>query len=846
MRKSLYAGVIAVFALGAYSHAQTGLTTITASHISVGGKPITAGKVLLTPVGTDGKPIAFVSGAGGGLNAPVAFSCNIVAGAIVNTCQVPDAALTTPTNLLYTIDVTATAGYLTFRLPTVANITGPTWALDAYAPPSGTTNSQTVQITYGATAAPNPCATPSFYYQTSVGLSVCVGGVPVAVGGGSVTAAAMVSALAGRTGCTTAGNAWNPATDTCTPSSGGAVNTVGVADANGVSGTSSGGADPQLTLELDDITPKSVTVTDSTKPTQTNFTPTTHATLVKAGAASIGVDAVDVANVTLLPRAPGSGNVMGTNNAGKVQLSYTPCPLQNATNICITQAPYSADPTGVVDATNAFNAAITALASSGGTIWVPDGTYNLDGPLLDTGGANAILPMPKIQSNIQPFVLIQIKGLSKPTWGTSTGAILQTAATTGNLIGGFNNTSPAGGTYPPFTNVGLTLDNLTFIAPTNPGIVVVNASRLTKLGATHLIISTVAGTVPSNTAGAGIIMPALANNVENYIDDVNIYGFYKGYVIGEHTHIGAGYAGNDVNGFVFDVGSTAAVGSHHNSNSISADYLWCQGCTNVIAAGAEITTLHVSEVDMEVTTGFGINDPSNLLRGLINFNVTVPFDSTSYCNANPMGALFVTLTPMQCQGGVAFDGPEGGGFGYAVKFFRGGTDSAPNAWVSNPSAGVISLDGTTKGDGQGILHALLGVFSGSVTGGAVSSFQNTNNCVGCYTGFQLKSDSGSGNFFGFYSLPSNWTSITAVLHALEAYLGASANNTAGLYINTEGPAPVVIATNNVVRQTTNPDGSITYWYSTTPTGSCANNGSWAFSQDKHISMCLSGTWSLVI
>lgn len=252
MRKYFNVVAIAVLALGGYGHAQTGMTAITATNgISVGGKPITAGKVLLTPVDVKGKPIAFVSGAGGGLNAPIAFSCNIAAG-VLTGCHVPDACLTTPPNLLYTIDVTATAGYLTFRLPTVANICGSTWALDAYAPPSVTTNTQTVQLTYGATAPPNPCATPSFYYQTSIGLSVCVGGVPVAVGGGSVTAAAMVSALAGRTGCTTAGNAWNPATDTCTPSSGsgltGQTQGYAVEAANGTTATASFPLDDEVTL----------------------------------------------------------------------------------------------------------------------------------------------------------------------------------------------------------------------------------------------------------------------------------------------------------------------------------------------------------------------------------------------------------------------------------------------------------------------------------------------------------------------------------------------------------------------------------------------------------------------
>src|ERR1700733_13671030 len=40
-----------------------------------------------------------------------------------------------------------------------------------------------------------------------------------------------------------------------------------------------------------------------------------------------------------------------------------------------------ADPTGVNDSTNAFNAAITA-AGSGGTVWIPQGTYNIPGHII--------------------------------------------------------------------------------------------------------------------------------------------------------------------------------------------------------------------------------------------------------------------------------------------------------------------------------------------------------------------------------------------------------------------------------------------------------------------------------
>jgi Concanavalin A-like lectin/glucanases superfamily len=187
----IHRAILLVVAFAFSASAQ--MTTITASHISIGGIPIASGTVLFTPVNTAGQPIAFVTG-GGGLNSPAALPCTITAGAITGTCQIPDSALTTPANLLYTIDVTNTATNTTFRLPTVPNITGTSWALDQYAPSAVTTNSQPLQVTYGTTAAPNPCAS-GFYYQTGVGLSVCVGGVPVGVGSSSVVGGTAVSGV---------------------------------------------------------------------------------------------------------------------------------------------------------------------------------------------------------------------------------------------------------------------------------------------------------------------------------------------------------------------------------------------------------------------------------------------------------------------------------------------------------------------------------------------------------------------------------------------------------------------------------------------------------------------------
>ena len=182
MNRLLKAVSILAFALCLYTSAQAQLTTVTASSLNTGGQPIAAGSVTFTPVGLNGQPISFVQG-GGGLNSPQAFSCTITAGAIVQPCSVPDAALTTPANILYSIQVTSTSNQRAFVLSTVPNVTGSTWALDAYAPPSQTTNVQPMQLSYGTAAPPSTCVSPSVYVRNFQGgqLWMCVAGQPVQI-----------------------------------------------------------------------------------------------------------------------------------------------------------------------------------------------------------------------------------------------------------------------------------------------------------------------------------------------------------------------------------------------------------------------------------------------------------------------------------------------------------------------------------------------------------------------------------------------------------------------------------------------------------------------------------------
>lgn len=167
------------------ANAQSGYTNVTANTgIKMSGKLIPLGTATFAPVDASGLPIPFVT-AGGGLNSAGAISCGITLGVLASDCLVPDAALTTPANIRYTVLITNTANHQSFAMNSVPNVTGATWALDMYAPPAQTTNVEPIQVAYGTAAPPSPCVSPSFYVQNLDGglLYVCVAGVPVLVTG---------------------------------------------------------------------------------------------------------------------------------------------------------------------------------------------------------------------------------------------------------------------------------------------------------------------------------------------------------------------------------------------------------------------------------------------------------------------------------------------------------------------------------------------------------------------------------------------------------------------------------------------------------------------------------------
>lgn len=337
------------------------------------------------------------------------------------------------------------------------------------------------------------------------------------------------------------------------------------------------------------------------------------------------------------------------------------------------------------DETAAFLAAFNAIATNSqltGTIWCPDGIYLVNGPRLDTSGANAILPVPTIANyGGTTLVDISIKGLTLPNWETSAaGFVIRTSATTGNVFGGYDNA--AGGGFPNFTNVKLSIENMTISGPVNSGAVMINATNILAFQGKHILCNAPGSgtTVPTNTTGGCIFMPIVGNEVQNELDDIQSAFFYTTYKLTEHTHARSLYASYGHNCFVFDNGNTTASLGAYTGDAAQVDILWEQNCVNGIVGGTGPfrSPLNISMADLENISGNGILDTSNFLYGIINIAISNGGGvwTTTSCNANPSGGTHLTLHYIHCQ-------PETGASG-------GGPPSGlTENWLSQEGLGTI-------------------------------------------------------------------------------------------------------------------------------------------------------------
>ena len=420
-----------------------------------------------------------------------------------------------------------------------------------------------------------------------------------------------------------------------------------------------------------------------------------------AGATTTTITATTASGVTSLPVAscstflPNQGVLVTGAGASGANLIATVSSCTGTTMVVSTATSSSLSTGSVIqhDETSAFNLAVTNLAAlpvHGGNIYGPDGIYLVNGPLQDTSGANAIIPMPKIANYATgTLVDIAIKGYTAPNWDTSaSGMVIMTSAPTGNLFGGYD--SATGGGYPPLTNVKLSFENVTLRAPANPGVVMINGTNLMALSVSHILVNTTTSALPTNTAGGAIYMPALLNEVENFADDVQIGGYGTAWRMTEHTRGGSVFAVNSINCFVFDSGKNSTAPSTYNGNSVSIQYLWTENCTNSIVGGTSPIAINVLTADLEQSGTYDILDASNYLHGSINY--LNPYNS-SKCTVTKSGGSNLQLTPLYCALAAAGNGVVAYGVPALASAAAGGTGIST---ASSPQDNSFALYVTTN------------------------------------------------------------------------------------------------------------------------------------------------------
>lgn len=507
----------------------------------------------------------------------------------------------------------------------------------------------------------------------------------------------------------------------------------------------------------------------------------------------------------------GSGNIV-LDSAGAGGASNPAVATLNTTgNKCLGVSPYLAV---AGDWTTAIQTAINDLnTEGGGTLWIPaHQTYNVNGPLQDTGGANAVIVLPPAPLVVGTTKPIRIKGLGNPNvYGGLGAAVLQTTVNTAsaNFIGGYVASGPYGG----FINTDFMLEDIQIkTTATNPAMAMVNAKFFATSQINNVTISSAAPGIPSATTSVGYVSPVLSNNVSVSIDHLTVVGFYKLAQISEHAHIGHIEGANSHLGYVFDTEPGTDPTHSTWGNTVSIDYLWCQICDYAISAGVSQTTVNIQAADFEVTTTAAVNDPSNLLFGIVNYNV--PYNdarSTSTIDrAIVVGAANLQMKNLKYPG-VAY----GLGSSSAALTIR---DVNPNTFgtyleLKNSTSAADWAMQVFGSSFTGIGHTGFGFFD-AATGKIPFSLNDTALTVSGTVGI------------GFASGDSGTTSKDTAISRLSAGAVAIGNGTVGDFSGTlkatlfQGPA-------------------------TAPSGATSLVG-WCFSQDGHISYANGTTWVLKV
>lgn len=540
----------------------------------------------------------------------------------------------------------------------------------------------------------------------------------------------------------------------------------------------------------------------------------------------------DVGKVVVVDSAKGSGKPLITTIAS----------FSNSTTVILTAAATATVTAQRVvygtDDTQAIQAAINACATAiGGTVWIPNGLYIINGALQTSIAGvnpNSQLYIPAATSSRDPArCTITIAGETGPQYigndpfnnvtyfpskkGTVLLSTINGSGAAASMIGSkAPSTSFGNFNYSHFEVKDITL--LTQINPNGSGPTVggINAYYMADFYRSHVRVE-VDGIVfnePAPTADvAGIISPGISSEVMNYGEYNMVIGYRYGFVHSEHD------MSNQEEALVCYWGHVFA----RNNASAYAGRIETQWCTYDVAVPglailgsitADTSYFNISQLQVEALTTFvtgkwynnvkTISDSLNLGRASLLYEITVSGSGyASYTTFSKLGGGNIKAAMIQDPAIPAGSTTQ---LQYNLNGFAAGS----------PSLTFDASNRLTIGTG-GSPNYNFNIMNSLGAGNTGAHYQNLSSTG--QTAHLLENDRGSTLSYMdlIYGGSANAIgNLFGVSRADKGFLIFDGSNNLGGYIGTLVNQPLVLGTNNTARLTIDGSGNFTNAGTTSP------------------------------
>ena len=451
-------------------------------------------------------------------------------------------------------------------------------------------------------------------------------------------------------------------------------------------------------VELDATTGEILTTLAETPPIRVNVKSAPYyAAGVSTGTTTVGSTASGATSVTVAsPTSFVAGNGINITGAGVGGIAYIgKITAVVGSILTVTPATSTTVSNGAVvrhDDTVAIQTALNSLIGVGGVVFMPAGTYLVNGPLQEPGviDAKIVIPINTYDDRLFP-VGFTIEGESAPTPGSreekGRQTLIVTEGTSGTIFDSRSGYGEelAGGTYIADCTLNWAyFKNLAFRAPLNPligftggrfaGMFCENIMMDTGMQPAAGYFGTTTFAKPTNNVTA-IKCPPVSNAARVILRNIACFGFGTAIHAGEHTDMANIYIAKGITGIL------CATHGH----GIYGARIQVEHCTDVIKSSGPVSSLMISNLGTENISGYLVNDAANDIKGIINYSMQGQGLAVN-------GATGVRLENLRSPGGASGD------FGNVVAR----SSTLPQVKVDNfgetSSAVAFFINGVYKGD----------------------------------------------------------------------------------------------------------------------------------------------------